>query len=193
MTETRTQAGRLTFGIVLLVAGALWLLVALDVVDLAWQTALAIGLVLVGVAVLVVGRHGGLITLGVVLTVLLALAAMVNVPLEGGVGEREHAPVSAVDVRDEYRLALGKMTVDLSRIDPGDLPPVITATVGMGELQVILPPGTGAVVEGEAGAGEVLLLGSREAGVSVSIVARATGEGSLRLVVEVGFGKVEVR
>lgn len=183
----------MTFGIVLLVAGALWLLIALDVVDLAWQTALAIGLILVGVAILAVGRHGGLIALGVTLTVLLALAAMINVPLEGGIGERTHAPSSALDLRDEYRLAMGKMTVDLSALDPGQLTGDLIATVGMGELRVLLPPGLGVVVEGEAGAGEVLLLGDREAGVGVSNVARAEGDGALQLVVEVGFGKVEVR
>lgn len=191
--DQRVQVGRLVFGIVLLIAGTMWLLITLDVVDLAWQVALAVGLILVGVAVLAVGRHGGLVTLGVVLTVVLGLASMVNVPLEGGIGERTYRPASASTLRDEYRLAMGKMELDLTAIDAAELSGTIIASVGMGELQVILPAGLSATLVGEAGAGELVLLGTREGGVGVEETIEIGDGAGLRIEVSVGLGKVEVR
>jgi hypothetical protein len=192
--ESTVPTGRLVLGGVLLLAGIGWLLQTLDVVDIPWQAALAVSLVLVGVAVLAVGRHGGLVTLGVVLTIILALASLLDVPFEGGIGERTFRPVAATDVRTEYRHAIGRMTVDLTDVDLPAGTSRIEISEGIGELQVVVPDGITVTVRGAAGIGEVVLFGASSNGVGVEReVSREGDTARLELDVSVGIGKVEVR
>jgi hypothetical protein len=192
MSEARDlPVGRLVLGAVLLLIGAAWLLVTLEVVDVPIQSAMAVGLILIGIVILVVGRHGGLVTLGVILTILLAFMSLLGVPFEGGVGERTFRPVGTADLRSEYRMALGQMTVDLTAIEGTTLPD-IEISLGMGEVIVILPDGVPVRVEGRAGAGEVELLGTAQAGVGVEHTV-TENDAVFDLEVSVGFGQVEVR
>ena len=184
--------GRIVLGLVLLLAGVGWLLQALDVVDIPWQVALSISLLLVGAAILAVGRHGGLIAIGVILTVVLALASVLDVPFRGGVGERSYGPTSATELREEYRLAVGQMTVDLSGAGTALEGRTIEASVAIGQLVVLVPADVSVRVEGRAGAGEVLLFGRGHSGVSVEEVAGGP-DPRFDLEASVGMGRVEVR
>lgn len=192
MTDRTFPLGRVVLGVILLVAGVGWLLQALDVVDVPWQIGLALSLVLVGAAIIAVGRHGGLIAIGVVLTVILAFASILDVPFEGGVGERAFTPDSVTELRDEYRLAIGKMTVDLTGAETALTGQRIEITLGIGELVVLLPDGVAVRVEGHAGAGEVLLFGEGHGGVNVDEVA-GDDDPDVQIEASVGLGKVEVR
>lgn len=184
--------GRIVLGIVLLLAGVGWLLQALDVVDVPWQVALSASLVLVGAAILAVGRHGGLIAIGVTLTVILALASVLDVPFRGGVGERSYGPTSVTELREEYTLAVGQMTVDLSAMGTALAGRRIEASVGIGQLVVVVPAGAQVRVEGRAGAGEVVLFGRGHSGVNVEEVAGGPAP-QADLEAAVGLGQVEVR
>ena len=184
--------GRVVLGVVLLLAGVGWLLQSLDVVDVPWQVALSVSLLLVGAAILAVGRHGGLIAIGVILTVILGLASILDVPFRGGVGERSYGPTSATELRDEYRLAVGKLTVDLTRVGTALPGREIAASVGIGDLVVVVPADASVRVEGRAGVGEVLLFGRGHGGVSVEEVAGGP-DPRFDLEASVGVGKVEVR
>lgn len=192
MSEERgLPVGRLVLGAVLLLIGAAWLLVTLEVVDVPIQSAMAVGLILIGIVILVVGRHGGLVTLGVILTILLAFMSLLGVPFEGGVGERTFRPAGTADLRSEYRMALGQMTVDLTAIEGTTLPD-IEISLGMGKVIILLPDGVPVRVEGRAGAGEVQLLGTAQAGVGVEHTV-TENDAVFDLEVSVGFGQVEVR
>lgn len=191
----RLPRGRIALGLLLLIAGLAWLLETLEVVDLPVLVALASGLIAIGLVIALAGWHGGLVALGVVLTIVLAFASLVDVPFGGGVGERRHRPVVATDLEREYRLGIGKMTLDLGAIE---LPPGTTrveAGLGIGELVVIVPRGATVEVEGRAGIGEVVLFGVSKDGVSVEASRSRRGASGpvLELEAAVGVGKVEVR
>jgi hypothetical protein len=189
----RVPIGRLALGGLLLVLGIGWLLHTLDVVEVRWQILLAASLIVVGAAIVVIGRHGGLVTLGVILTVLLAFASVLDVPFEGGVGERSHRPAAVAELEDRYRLGMGSLTVDLGDVELPSGTTVVEASVGMGELVVIVPEGIRVEVSGRAGIGEVVLFGRSQGGLGVRQSAiDGTGPG-LGLSASVGIGKVEVR
>jgi len=192
MSDDRSvHVGRLVLGAILLLIGAAWLVVTLDLVDLPIQSAMAAGLILIGIVILVVGRHGGLVTLGVILTVMLAFMSLLDVPFEGGVGERTFRPASTADLRQEYRMAIGRLTVDLTSIE-GTTISDVEISLGIGQVVVILPDEVSVRVEGDAGAGQVMILGSEQNGLGVEH-SITENDAVFEVRVAVGLGQVEVR
>jgi len=197
MTTRSPRLGQVVMGGLLVVIGVLWLFDAVTSLDVPWEILLPAALVVVGAALVYgssTGRYGGLITLGVILTILVVLSSglevVLDVPFEGGIGERDHAPIGLADT--EYRLAIGDLTVDLTEADSaGDL---ISISVGIGNLQVIIPDGARYIIRARAGLGDVVVFGQEESGVGPEIEAHGgTGGDIFNLEVEVGMGKVEVR
>jgi hypothetical protein len=93
------NAGHVVLGLILVLIGLGWLMEALGVADVPWRFLLPSALILVGLALTLgarTGRHGGLLAVGVVLTVLVLLAGavevLVDVPLAGGMGTRPIGP-----------------------------------------------------------------------------------------------------
>ena len=189
--ERGVHVGRLVLGAILLLIGAAWLVVTLDLVDLPIQSAMAAGLILIGIVILVVGRHGGLVTLGVILTVMLAFMSLLDVPFEGGVGERTFRPASTADLRQEYRMAIGRLTVDLTSLE-GTTISDVEISLGIGQVVVILPDEVSVRVEGDAGAGQVMILGSEQNGLGVEH-SITENDAVFEVRVAVGLGQVEVR
>lgn len=189
--ERAVHVGRLVLGAILLLIGAAWLVVTLDLVDLPIQSAMAASLILIGVVLLVVGRHGGLVALGVILTVMLAFMSILDVPFEGGVGERTFRPTGTADLEAEYRMAVGSMTVDLTSIE-GTTVPDVEISLGMGQVVVILPDEVPVSVEGGAGVGQVVILGSEQNGFGVEHSV-TENDAVFEVQVSVGMGQVEVR
>jgi len=189
--ERAVHVGRLVLGAILLLIGAAWLVVTLDLVDLPIQSAMAASLILIGIVLLVVGRHGGLVALGVILTVMLAFMSILDVPFEGGVGERTFRPAGTADLEAEYRMAVGRMTVDLTSIEGASVPDV-EISLGIGQVVVILPDDVPVSVEGDAGAGQVVILGSEQNGFGVDHSV-TENDAVFEVRVSVGMGQVEVR
>jgi len=201
--------GHIVLGAVLVLIGVGWLLEALDVADVPWRFLLPSVLILVGVALVLgarTGRHSGLVAVGVVLTVLVlaagAIEVIMDVPLAGGIGDETHNPTTTVDT--EYRWGVGKMTLDLRQAsDPAGRE--IAASVVVGELVVIVPDDVPLLITARAGLGEVNVLGRTDDGVDPSLECAggsraidcspgaASGERVLELNLEVALGKVEVR
>jgi hypothetical protein len=186
---------RHALGLVLLGAGALGLLEVVDVVDLSYTTWIGLLLVAIGVAIAVssVG-HGVLVLLGV-LVVLAGLPALVvdGDVLEGGIGEAEEAPQSGTEL-GPFRQGVGKLTVDLT--GPG-LPldgETIEASVGIGELVVLVPFATDASVDARVGIGNAEAFGETESGVDVELttISGTSGTQEVDLELEVGIGNVRV-
>jgi hypothetical protein len=195
----RPPLGRLAFGGLLVAAGVLWLLGALDVVDIPVHSILPIALIAVGVALVAgarTGRHGGLLALGTILTVVLALLASFDVRLQGGVGQKNVHPIPGEALETNYRLAVGQLTIDLTDAKLPETTTDIHARVGVGQLTVRVPRGVEVIARGEAGAGQIVLFGKEESGVNRELTAstRPASEGPprLRLFLTIGLGQIEV-
>ncbi|HEU4354936.1 MAG TPA: hypothetical protein VFT27_05045 [Actinomycetota bacterium] len=196
--------GRLLVGVLIVGLGVVWLLDAVGAVDVDWDVLLPVALIVVGVALVVAawqGRgRGGLIALGIVLTVILTIATVVRVPLSGGIGDRIEQPTSLAAVAEPFELAIGELTVDLSHVTwsgadvPGEVR--VEAAVGMGHLVVLVGPDFPCVsTHAEAGVGEVVVFGERRSGVSPEYRTEAVCMAAplLTLELSVGIGQVEVR
>jgi hypothetical protein len=164
-----------------------------------------------GVALLVVGlglvaaafssgrtARGGLIALGVVLS--LALIAAASEPWEGtgdGAGDRAFRPASEAAVQDVYRGDVGDLTLDLTRIDVGEEGPISTRIEhGAGDVVVRVPLDADVRLTVDNGFGSVDAFGEgntegyfagRGAGAWVD-----DGEPDVHLVIHNAFGDVEV-
>lgn len=198
-TPPSRRASHLVGGLLLLAAGVLWLLDVADVVDLRWRVILPAGLVVVGLAVLVLSLWGGageLIGVGVVLTVLVIASALLPDQLSARVGDQNHRPETVVELRDHYSHGIGQLTIDLRGLGADDLPDGATmgASVGVGELQVRVPPELTVVVVASAGVGEVSTFDRSNSGFAVDVEEThgADTGAELRLELSVGIGRIEV-
>jgi len=194
------RVGRLLAGLVIVAFGIGWLLEALGEATVPWRVVLPAALILIGLALVLSarggGEHGGLITLGILLTVVLTVGTVVDVPVRGGVGERRERPVAFMD--HSYDLAVGKLTVDLralTRAESGGKAR-IDAHVGIGQLVVIVPRRSLTVdVRARAGVGEIDVFGVRRSGFHVDYSTPTSAELGPVVVLDasVGIGDVEVR
>ncbi len=188
-----------TLSLLAILGGVLALLGATDTLDMPAVVVLALPLLLIGGALCIGARWGRarwLIPLGMVLSVVLMAAAIVDVPLRGGVGDRTFRPLSVSQLQSPYRLGAGDMVVDLGAVDLGTATRTVEATLGAGDLEVVVPAGADVVVDVHAGAGSVSVFGRTWDGFDVDhrVVERGR-EGGGRLIVNVGigFGDLEVR
>lgn len=198
--RTSPRVGRIAAGLLLVLFGVGWLLETADVIEFPWKVVLPSALIAVGLALVWAARsgqrQGGLVAIGVILTVMLAIGSALNFPFGGGIGERVYRPQNVDQVRTRYELVIGSLTLDLTGIDTG-FPPeiaVIHARVGIGELVVIIPPGLDVTLRGHAGAGEVAFLGDQRSGVDVHRELRSSqAPMAVTLDLSVGLGSVRVR
>lgn len=196
------RTGRLVAGLLLVLFGVGWLLEVLDVIDFPWDVLLPIALVMVGVALVVASRSGarpsGLIAVGVVLTSVMVIGSAIDFPLGGGVGERRTRPATVGELRDEYLLGIGQLTLDLTDLSTSELAADAHTRirVGVGQLVVIVPEELAVLVLARATLGNVRVFEDEEGGFGVE---REAGPGPggrgpvLELVLSVGLGEVEVR
>ena len=188
-------------GAFLVLVGVGWLLDATGV-RVPWRAVLPAALIAVGLAAAAGawrGRQLGLILVGLGLTAVLTVAAAtdwtLDVPLTAGAGNRTERPVAPTDL-EEYRLAVGELTLDLHGLQVPDGTTTVRARVGAGQLRVELPAGVAVRVDGSSGLGQVQALDQAEGGLGSRVQARSADfDGTTRrLVLElrVGLGQVEV-
>jgi phage shock protein PspC (stress-responsive transcriptional regulator) len=197
--KRRGGLGALTFGLLFIGGGVVGLLLASgNAIEPAYV--FAAGLLIVGAALVVstwFGRSFVLIPLGVVLAGLMSISTVIDVPITGGVGDLNAAPVTLADLHGEYHLGMGELRLDLSHLnfDRGTVH-TVKATVGLGHLLVTLPRNVTAELHGHAGLGEVRFLGEHDGGIRIDrdSTLSAGGESPPRVVldIEVGIGQVEV-
>lgn len=196
----RSASPQIVAGAVLVLIGALWLLERLGWLDLTVTTVLAIGTIVIGVALMILsgdGPHSGLIVFGTIVALIATLTAAA--PLEGfqgGVGERVVQVIRAQDLEPDYNLAMGNLTIDLSDLGSLETVQSFKANVGMGELRIRVPEGVAVSIDASAGAGDIQLFDRSSNGLGVDLSYQTDGFGSARegLVIqaEVFMGRVEV-
>jgi phage shock protein PspC (stress-responsive transcriptional regulator) len=180
-------------------AGVLAILAASGV-DIPWAVALAIGAGAIGVAVVVGAflrlRVGWLIIIGAFLGLAAILASTINLKLGDGVGDRSYAPRTVAAIDDPYRLGIGELDLDLSRlkVEPGITR--VNASVGVGHLLVTVPRGVTLHVESHVDWGDSEVLGEEKNGHDVDHTVDQATPGNppvLELDLAVGAGQVEVK
>lgn len=192
------HVGRLFAGVLLLLFGIGWMLEALDVANVPWDVLLPIALVVLGGLVLWNARagrgSGGLVALGIVLTVALAIVTVVSVPLGGGVGDRTYHPRSLDGLRDEYKLGIGHLDLDLRDLSGLSSSRTVRVRVGIGQLVVQTSRGSWVDIRAHSGIGQVDVFGRQNGGFGVDggYHPGARTYAVLSLVLSVGIGQVQV-
>jgi hypothetical protein len=194
VTERRTRP--IGLGLALVGAGAAWLVSALGL-RIPWAVVLPVALIAVGVLVVIGGRwaaDGGLVGLGVALAIATLLLSLLPGTPSLAVGDRTIAVPAGSAPEDDYGIAVGTLTVDLSDAVLPEGTTRVTVEVLVGEVEVVVPRDVRVV--GTAGAllGQVEALGAEREGVGPR-VDLDTGSGArvLELDVRVLLGSVEVR
>lgn len=188
-------------GMLLVGAGVLGLLDALDVVGVDWLVALAGAVILVGVLAflgLFWGGSGALALIGVLLALVMGAALVLDdVPLRGGIGDRTEHPTAVTDLSNRYRLGIGKLEVDLSDLKLPSGETTLASSVGMGQLIVDVPRDVAVRVDAKVRAGDTRILGRRDDGWTVreqvSTPAYEHATRKLDLEAKVGFGELVVQ
>ncbi|HEY3926056.1 MAG TPA: PspC domain-containing protein [Acidothermaceae bacterium] len=192
--------GPIAISVGVVIVGVLFALDASNAIELSAQAIFATSLLIVGLALVVgtwIGRARVLIAVGTVLAIALAIVAAIDVPLRGGIGDRDYAPASTADIPATYRLAIGHQTIDLTGLNLAGKKVLVTSSVGVGEVDVRVPPNARLVVHGRAGTGDVNIDGNHDGGTRVdrTLVLPAVGTavaGEIDLDVRVGLGRVYV-
>ena len=109
--------------------------VQLTTVAGAWLLLIAAGLMLATVR----GHARGLIPLGIMASLGLMAALVLDPIIDDGTGERIHTVASLDDLSDIYRLGAGELTVDLSELDLDGETRTIEIKLAVGHLVVLLP------------------------------------------------------
>jgi len=195
-----TPTPQLVAGGVMILIGLLWLLERTGVVDFTVTAVLAIATMVVGISLMILARRGahtGLIIFGTVLGLLALLTAAA--PLEGfqgGVGDRLVEITSVDDIEPDYNLSMGKLTIDLTELSEFQGAESLNASVGMGELVVVVPEKVGVEVTARSGAGEVEIFGQQIDGMGLDQTYSSPGfddpDDVLFLDISVFLGRVEV-
>ncbi len=192
----RSSLGWFTLGALMLALGAAALLDTTNVVALSGGQYLALSLAVLGAGLAIGawwGRARWLVVPGLLLIPLVLGASLLRVPFQGGVGQRVFRPNAVVDVRHVYRLGAGQLTVDLTQVPFAGERIGLPASVAMGQLVVVVPPGLSVQIHAAADAGEVDLFGQRYDGLKTSVDRTFVSDaspGTLVLDLRAGFGQV---
>jgi phage shock protein PspC (stress-responsive transcriptional regulator) len=156
----------------------------------------ALAVAICGVMLLVgafYGRAGGIILVGLLATVGLAISTAVD---RWDTERVLETPTSASAVQDRYWLAAGEQTLDLRQV--GDLAGLdgrrIEVHGRIGHIEVILPRGLAASVDGEVNVGNVNLFGHEQGGFDIqssSFEGPSTGP-EITIDADLGVGEIEV-
>ena len=141
------------------------------------------------------GRAGGLIPLGLLLTL-----PLVGTTVAGNVDEEivEHRPLAASQVDDRYWNDAGEMLVDLTAVsDVEELDGrSIAVEGGIGRLTVLVPEGVGLVATADVeGPGSVDVLGQEHGGIDVfgsGSLSAGPDQPTIEIVARLGVGEIVI-
>lgn len=199
----RSPIPGITLAGVLILVGLLVLLTRFTGWDLGARGFLGTALLVVGLGLIagaLTGRvrgRGGLIVLGIVLSLALAVSSSTHWHVGDGVGDRTYRPLTAADVRGVYHGGVGDLTLDLSDVPLGSAHQPIRTEIdtGVGDLHVIIPPSADVQVDVHSGLGDVHVFGNRsDSGFFPGSGASWSDDGRPEyvLTIQAGVGDVEV-
>lgn len=189
----------MTFGLALLLVALAAILDNLGAFDLRLSAYPALGLFVLGAGLLVgtfLGRARWLVLPGLLLVPAVLAASLVQVPLEGGFGDRYVRPQHASQLAAAYHRVAGGIFFDLTPLQGDRSRITLWASTGFGEVSVLVPFDAHVLARGAVGAGQVSIGPFSNSGLDVSMRQRwepKLGEGpTVVLDLEAGFGSVKV-
>ncbi|MFF4156275.1 PspC domain-containing protein [Streptomyces sp. NPDC001678] len=171
---------------------------------------LAAALVVFGLGIAISSRYGrtggGTVVAAVLTGALLAGAAALPKSVTADWSRTTWRPASQAEIREHYELGTGVGVLDLTGVPwsktGGAAPSGVTAAVGAGKLQVVLPQDVTAELSIHVGVGDIQLPGEGPQDVDIqpgghrrttlSPGAGHPSHGTLRLELKAGIGQVEV-
>jgi hypothetical protein len=203
--KPRSYLGAATLSVALVAMGVLVALNVTGATTIPAVVVLSTGLGVLGLGLLVgtfVGRARWLLSIAIPLLLVIALVALVpaNLRLGTQIADRSWSPSTPAETVGEFRVDIGQGQLDLTDLvlPPGTTTYPISASVGIGDLEVIAPEGVRVIVDASVGAGRIAVEGQPElSGTEQSVSAELPGIVSpttptIDLTVEVGLGNLEV-
>jgi phage shock protein PspC (stress-responsive transcriptional regulator) len=194
-----SKLGRITFSGLIMVMG---LLAVLDMAGLSVPVssyfAAAVATTALGLIVGAwFGRARGLIALAVVATIGLAVSSGVE-RFGGQVSNNVFRPATAAGIADRYDSTIGNTTLDLRRVDFTGVDQETTVQMKVGQIKVLLPPNVDTTADVRMSDGRAMIFGREWGGNDLAAQAvtnlgrDGTGGGTLKLIIEMNAGNVEV-
>ena len=112
-------------------------------------------------------RRLAIVVASLVTLVVVAVAifmAVFHVHVGRGVGDRTYVVTNAQELRDDYRVGIGSLELDLSRVELPAGETHLETSVDVGDLRVIVPAGVALRGHADAQAGRVEVLGNVDDG-----------------------------
>src|SRR3954447_1716340 len=162
-------------------------------------TAVAIAVIVAGAAMVVGAFVGGgrwLILPALALALPAGVVAAADLDVKGGVGERIYRPAASADVRDHYRVGVGRLVVDLRDIEPPPADLRVAMKVGVGEALLLVPPGVCVSSTAHVGVGAVEVFDRNSSGIDVDWEDRRVAPPVVPTVIvdgDVGVGQFHVQ
>lgn len=183
----------LTTSVTLIALAATWIYEETQK-DIPWTTyiAVALGVVALGLAIgTFFGNGGGLIAIGCLLAVTLAVGSVVP---KGGFGEDRQMPMTASELDPKYQHGVGLLELDLTQVD--DLQTLTGRTVklrlGVGETRVLVPRGLDVDVRAHVSAGDISIFGRNANGTDKRLFVPAANQPALTLDISQRVGPIKV-
>ena len=191
----RSMLGRFTLATIFVAVGVLAILDNAGVIEPEARHYVGTVVAVTGLGLIIgawVGKARALIAVGIILLPVLLVASVIRVPFSNDFGEKSFTPASVAQVADEYRLGAGELRIDLSLLEAETVS--FEATVGAGQLTVIVPRDAAVSISSRVGFGEVDVLGFVKDGVGreVNTEAPAGAVNVITIDAEVGFGVIEI-
>lgn len=161
--------GRLTFSVACLALVVLAIIDAAGVsIPFTGYIALALLIVTLGVFVGIwVGRARGLIFLGILLSLVLALGTVAeksNGPGGFDMEDQAFTPTSSELIQPDYHSGAGDFDLDLTKVDFTGVSRTVQIDSGVGDVRVKLPANVDVTVNWDTGAGDNDVLGQQQSG-----------------------------
>jgi hypothetical protein len=127
--------------------------------------------------------------------------AITHPDLDGGIGQRNLHPTTVADAQIDEHLGIGQLTVDLTDVPVGAAPLAVDASVGYGQLRVIVPSDAELRLHTDVNAGHTVVDGDetsagfhRDDTRTIPAVAPAAQSvvRTIDLDLEVGAGEIKV-
>ena len=126
--------------------------------------------------------------------------AMTHPDLDGGIGERTFRPMTVAEAEDDQHLGIGRLHIDLTQVPLDEERLTVRATVGYGQIRVVVPADAELRIQSDVNAGHVVVDGDetsagfrRDEVLTVPADSPDAARRTIVLDVGVGGGEVDVR